>query len=182
MLDLHIQEQRIARLKQKKDELGWSNQKIADKVFDAGDIVSLGTIKRVFSPNANDYRFKDASLLPIEKALGLAGDNALLPPETEEVLKTVIQEQRLQIVDLRKQIDEGREERGILKKQDKMKNIALALMLVYNSFFLLIDRFTVGVGWYREENPTGWIIKLLFLIVFLGAIVGHLMLVRSRRE
>lgn len=171
MLDPQVQAQRIARLKQKKEELGWSNQIIADKVFNAGDIVSLGTIKRVFSSNANDYRFKHASLLPIEKALGLMADEPSIPPATEEILRTVIAEQHQQLLELRRQHEEDRAELRGERRRMKMQTAAIIALLIYNSFFLLVDRFTVGIGWYQEQNPIAWIVKALCILAFAATIV-----------
>lgn len=171
MLDQQVQAQRIAKLKQKKEELGWSCQLIADKVYDAGEIVSLGTVKRIFSANANDYHFKHATLLPIEKCLGLMQDVPSIPPETEEILREVIQEQRQQIVELRRQHEEDRAELRAEHRCNKNKTAAIIALFIYNSFFLLLDRFTVDVGWYRQDNPTGWFVKAFFLAAFAGAIL-----------
>lgn len=171
MLDSQAQAQRIAKLKQKKEELGWSCQLIADKVYDAGEIVSLGTVKRIFSANANDYHFKHATLLPIEKALGLMQDVPSIPPETEEILREVIQEQRQQIIELRRQHEEDRLELRNEHRCDKRKTAAIIALFIYNSCFLLIDRFTDGIGWYSEENATGWFVKAFCLAAFAGAIL-----------
>ena len=177
-----VQVQRITRMKERKEKLGWSCPRIVAEIEKDGEYIGISTVKNMFSPAGETMNYKERTLLLVEKALGLLDEVPVMPPETEEFLRSVIADQRQQIADLRVQNEEIKAERKEDRKKIKNLSMALAFMLVFNSFFLLVDRFTVGIGWYNEENPTGWIIKALCLVFFFVAIAVHFVRVGLKKK
>lgn len=161
---------RVAKLKDRRQQLGWSCQFITDKVLDAGDITSVATVKRIMSAGSEEFRFKDSTLLPIEKALGLLDAKAIptIPPATEEFYHSIIQDQNEQLKEAR--------------KTNKVQSLAIAFLLTVLFSYLFMDLITPGVGWYREESATGWIIKAVLLFAFVLAACIYSLLKRHRLQ
>lgn len=177
-----VQVQRIIRMKEKKEKLGWSCPRIVAEIEKDGEYIGISTVKNMFSPAGENMNYKEHTLLLVEKALGLLDEVPVMPPETEEFLRSIIEDQRQQITDLRIQNEEVKAERKEDRKKLKNMTVAVAVMLIYNSFFLLVDRFTVGIGWYSEDNPTGWIIKALCLLAFAVVIIGYFIRIKLKKK
>lgn len=162
--------ERVAKIKDRRQQLGWSCQHITDIVLDAGDITSVATVKRILSAGSEELRFKDSTLLPIEKALGLLDEKAIhaIPPATEEFYRSIIKDQNEQLKELR--------------HSNKAKDVALAFLLTVLFGYLFMDLLTPNAGWYREESATGWIIKAVLLLAFILAAGVYTMLKRRRLQ
>ena len=160
--------ERIAKMKERRKQLGWSCQQLTDKVLDAGDITSIGTVKRVMSPGSEELRFKSSTLLPIEKALGLLDEKTVpvIPPVTEEFYHSIIKDQNEQLKEAR--------------RANRVKDVAITFLLAVLFGYLVMDLITPGVGWYREDSATGWVIKAVIFVSFILASCIYTLL-RHRR-
>lgn len=69
MLLLQSQEATINEFRSLREELGISYQQITDRTEANGESVSLSTVKRVFSPESETYRFRPETLNAIAKVL-----------------------------------------------------------------------------------------------------------------
>jgi hypothetical protein len=84
--------------------------------------------------------------------------------------------------ELRRQHEEDRAELREERRRMKIQTAAIIALLIYNSFFLLVDRFTVGIGWYQEQNPSAWIVKALCILAFPSVIVFFYAKTKIRRQ
>ena len=155
--------ERIERLHAKKAEKGLSCQQITDIVTDAGDFTSLGTVKKVFSADAKTKKFKDITLQPIEKALGLLDEvqPAAMSPATEEFYQAIIRE-------LNAQAKESR-------KAHQVKNIAIVFLVSLQFIILVLDRINPNIGWYQTGDATGWTLKATLFACFCLLALGYLL-------
>ena len=162
--------ERVAKMKERRQQLGWSCQLVTDKVLDAGDITSLGTVKRVMRSDSETLRFKNSTLYPIEKALGLLDEKAVpvIPPVNEEFYHSIIQEQNNQLKEAH--------------RTNKVKDGAIVFLLTGLFGYLFVDLITPGIGWYSPEDATGWIIKAVLLLAFVIAAVAYTMFNRHRLQ
>lgn len=153
--------ERIKRIKEARLKKGWSFQTLTDKVLDNGDITCLSTVKRVCAEGAEEKRFKNSTLEPIEKALGLLDEitTPAITPVNEEFYQTVIRELHAQLKETR--------------SGSRMKDIAIAFLVAFQFVMLVLDRVTPGVGWYQPGNAFGWQIKAAVLAGFCFAAVGY---------
>lgn len=146
----------IAKLKVVKEERGYSLQDIADMTEEAGCAVSLTTIKRVFSNNANPQAFRySKTIKPIaDVLLDLDGETSddvktdvldLLSRQIaamDEEHKEVEQEYKNQIEYLKSRIDRS-------DKIIKILSITLAFLIAFVIVVLLFDTFNPHIGWFR---------------------------------
>ena len=170
MSQANFHPERVAKMKERRQQLGWSCQLVTDKVLEAGDITSLGTVKRVMCAGSEGLRFKNSTLYPIEKALGLLDEKAVpaIPPATEEFYRSIIQEQNNQIKEA--------------NRTNKVKDGAIVFLLAVLFGYLFMDLITPGLGWYHPHNATGWIIKAVLLTAFVGAAIVYTLIKRNRLQ
>lgn len=159
--------ERIARLKEAKAAQDLSCQQIVDMVLADGGITSLSTVKNIFAPGAHEKKFKDISLAPIEKALGLASATVTpsLAPATEEFYHSIIRELNQRLKDIEHRL--------------KIKDIAIALLVAIQFLWLCIDVATPGSGWFGSDAGYVWATKLGILLVFC---VAFLMVKRKHKQ
>lgn len=151
-----VNQERIRRIRAEKERRGWSAQRVADEALKNGDDIAPSTIKNIASPNGENMSFKESTLLIVERALGLTGEAPALSPKTEEFYQQTIRDQEAQLKECR--------------RIDRLKNIAIGVLLAFYSVMLLIDRAFPDVGWYRVGgNSLGWFIKTLLVILFIAA-------------
>ena len=89
----------IDKLREKKQQLGWSFQRIADETERLGCAVSVATVKRLFSAGADLSTFKRYTVDAIVQALGMADELSEL-----DSLRQQLQEKDAKIAALEQQI------------------------------------------------------------------------------
>ena len=162
--------ERIAALHTRKAELGKSCQDIVDDVLDAGEYTSLGTVKKVFSKDAAEKRFKNSSLLPIEQALGIADAKAVqaVAPLTEEFYQRIIRELNQQL--------------KVSRAAHFWKNIAIVFLVAVLGILLLADWLSPDRGWYRSSGAGVWYVLAGLLLAFcVAALVFYLHQKRKKK-
>lgn len=162
--------ERIAALHLRKSELGKSCQDIVDDVLDAGEYTSLGTVKKVFSKDAAEKRFKNSSLVPIEQALGIADVKAVqaVAPLTEEFYQRIIRELNQQL--------------KVSRAAHFWKNIAIVFLVAVLGILLLADRLSPDRGWYRSAGAGVWYVLAGLLLAFcVAALVFYLYQKRKKK-
>lgn len=162
--------ERIERLHARKAEKGLSCQQITDIVTEAGDFTSLGTVKKVFSADAKSKKFKDITLQPIEKALGLLDEvkPAAMSKATEEFYQAIIRE-------LNAQAKESR-------KVHQVKNIAIVFLVALQFIILVLDRINPNIGWYQPGTTSNWSTIATLFTCFCLAALGYLLYRRSENK
>ena len=150
------QKERIRRIRDEKERRRWSAQRVADEAEKNGDIIAASTVKNIASPNGENMTFKESSLQIVERALGLTGEAPALSTKTEEFYQQIIRDQTAQLEECR--------------RIDRLKNLAIGILLCFHSVMVLVDRRVPDAGWYREDgNSLGWFIKALLVILFIAA-------------
>ena len=146
--------ERIKQLHKEKESKGLSCQQIVDIVLADGGITSLGTVKKIFSQDAPEKKFKDISLAPIEKALGIMKDapTSTLPASTEEFYHSIIRELNQRLKDN--------------ERSTKAKDMAIVFLILMQFVWLIIDVATPDAGWYGSDASYVWILKLCVLLAF----------------
>ena len=162
--------ERIRRIKARKETMRISYQDIVDRVFENGEITSLGTVKKVFSLGSEEKNFKDITLLPIERVLGLLDEEeeAPLSPGTEKFYQDIIREQNESI----------KHNTSLLM----IKNFFLAVLIAYEAVKVIYDRIYLDAGWFTPENPVGWFFSVGFLVVFILAYIVMSLYTRKKKE
>lgn len=161
--------ERIERMKTKRLQLDWSYQDIVDKVLDAGDITSISTVKRVFASGSESRNFKEATLQPIEKALGLLEENkSTQTSPNQQDLYAVIMEQHQQLKDV--------------LKTSRMKDVSIFYLLGLISIYLIVDKAIPTVGWYRGDFSVGWVLKAVAIGAFVVVSVVYLFIKRRKQN
>ena len=89
----------IDKLREKKQQLGWSFQRIADETERLGCAVSVATVKRLFSAGADPSTFKRYTVDAVVQALGMADELSEL-----DSLRQQLQEKDAKIAALEQQI------------------------------------------------------------------------------
>lgn len=162
-----VNQERIRRIRAEKERRGWSAQRVADEALKNGDDIAPSTIKNMASPNGESMSFKESSLLIVERALGLTGEAPTIAPKTEEFYQQIIQDQAAQLKECR--------------RIDRLKNIAIGVLLTFHSIMLLVDRANPAVGWYRGSGHSlGWSVKAMLVILFIA--VALTFMVRRRKK
>lgn len=163
---LHYPE-RINRLREAKAEQDLSCQQIVDLVIADGGITSLSTVKNVFAANAAERKFKDITLAPIEKALGIikTAPASTLPPATEEFYHGIIRELNGRLKDSEHEL--------------KAKDAAIGFLIALQFVWLIIDVATPGSGWFGSDAGYVWILKLGILLIFC---IAYLIIRRKHRQ
>lgn len=137
-----VYEERIKRIKKRKEERGWSNQALVDKTIDAGGVTSLSTVKRICAEGSEEKKFKSSTLEPIERALGLLDEEKPISPVTETFYHAAIRELNAQL--------------KASRKAHTAKNLALIFLMVYELVKIIYDRLYIYGGWYTPENKHIW--------------------------
>lgn len=96
----------IMRLKQVREEEGLTYQRIADLVAENGGTVSVSTVKRVFEPESEEYRWQyESTLKPIAEAvLGVYRPSADVTATEADALKAVIDYKSEKVAELMAQL------------------------------------------------------------------------------
>lgn len=163
-----VNQERIRRIRAEKERRGWSAQRVADEALKNGDDIAPSTIKNMASPNGENLSFKESSLLIVERALGLTDEAPAIAPKTEDFYQQTIREQAAQLRECR--------------RIDRLKNIAIGILLAFHSVMVLIDRSVPNAGWYREGgNSLGWFIKALLVILFIAVALTFVVWRRKKK-
>lgn len=154
--------ERIRLIKERREELNWSQQYLVDMVFETGGITSLGTVKRVLASGSESKNFKDITLTPIEKALGLLDrDSEDISPVTERFYQDIIFEQKREL--------------QLLHNDSLIKTFFFAVLFVFELVKNIYDRIYLGGGWFTPSNSVGWVFSVVFLVVFALAYIVYVL-------
>ena len=154
MVQAEAHPERVRRIKERMKELGWTRQRLVDEIIDAGDISSLASVKRVCAEGSEEKKFKEITLQPLEKALGLLDEvKPLVMSESTELFY-----QRI-ITELNAQVKEQR-------KAHTIKNVAIIVLISIQAIWLLVDFMMPTVGWYQTGSTVGWFVKFGTLLLF----------------
>ena len=147
----------IEKLKAVKEERGYSLQEIADLTEEAGCAVSLTTIKRVFSNNANPQAFRySKTIKPIADVL-LDLDGAPSDDVKTDVLDLLSRQIAAMDENYKKREQEYKEQleffKSRIERSDRiirMLAIALGILVIAVIAVLLIDSLNPQIGWFRS--------------------------------
>ena len=148
----------IEKLKAVKEERGYSLQDIADMTEEAGCAVSLTTIKRVFSNNANPQAFRySKTIKPIADVL-LDLDGAPSDDVKTGVLDLLSRQIAAMDEEYKKKEQEYKEQVAYLKSRIERSDriihilsIILGVLLVAIIMLLLIDVLDPNIGWFGAD-------------------------------
>lgn len=149
-----LQPDRVARIKEEKSRQRITNQEIVDRALDMGEITSLSSVRRVCAEGSEQDGFRDATLRPIEKVLGIEVKQPQIPAAqpADKFLEGIIRELNAQ--------------NKALRRSHFWKNLALILLSAFLTALLIVDRFNPYVGWYSEGTQWVWAAAAAFLVGF----------------
>lgn len=156
---LKPQPERVKRIKEEKKRQGLTDQQIVDLALEKNEYTSRSSVYRVTTDGSENLGFRDATLLPIEKALGIKSDEEESADVTVEFYQRIIREQHAQIKRLR--------------QMHAYKNVATAFLLLLFVSLLAVDRIVPSVGWYGTSMSAVWWIFAVMLFAFAGSIVAY---------
>lgn len=142
----------VSKLKSARKEQHLSYQDIVERTEQNGELVSIATVKRVFSDNPNgiDFRY-DNTLLPIARALGITFDPEDEP--IEEQIEKVEDEEMQAALNLIRETYEARvaDLWSAIKmlRRDKVVLIVIALALLLFVFYLFADGLHGDWGFFQ---------------------------------
>lgn len=170
----------IDQLKTVKEAKGYTYQDIVDMTAEAGQPVSMSTVRRVFGDGSDAYDFRYATTIqPIATAL-LGIEEETEPPDKEdpkqdeeyyttiEAMKSVLLYKNDMIMMLQKNLDEksaeldrAREDfansrveyqKGISDRNRTIRNLYIALFVLLAIIFgiVALDLALGGYGWFRR--------------------------------
>lgn len=165
------QPERIRRIKEAKAKKGLTYQAIVDTALNMQEYTSIASVYRVFAKDSENVGFRDATLRPIERVLGL--DDAAAPARgpSSDYLKQIISE-------LNEQLKSSR-------RAHVWKNASIAFLIVLLVALLAVDRVLPEVGWYGTDGTAAWWIIASLLAAFIVSVAAfhiHLRVLRDKQE
>lgn len=156
---LKPQPERVRRIKEEKERQGLTDQQIADIALELKEYTSRSSVRRVTTDGSETVGFRDATLRPIEKALGIHHDD-----EDSDSADMQIEFYQRIIRELNDQLKASR-------RAHLWKNVAIAFLAVLLAALLAVDRVLPEVGWYGTAGAAAWWIVAALLFAFILAVI-----------
>lgn len=167
------QPERVRKIKEEKAKQGLTIQQIADIAIEMGEYTSFSSVRRVTLDGSEEVGFRDATLQPIEKALGIHYE-----AEEAEPIDVQIEFYQKIIRELNEQLKSSR-------RAHLWKNASTAFLIVLLVALLAVDRVLPEVGWYGTAGTIAWWIIAALLLAFICAVAAfhiHLSINRNKGD